>query len=123
MKDNPNAWNRPFPDFPHWQPPEGRGPHDMPPDDLCKVHRSAWMQWRNHITKYSTSNPKEWPGGAHIMDSRTSHATRRRQWIEKNAEQMELVERICRSGRSPECDRDDPKPAAPAVVTVKTEVL
>lgn len=96
-----------LPDYPHWAPPAGRGPRDAPPADLCPAHRTAWLGWRNHITKYSTSNPTEWPGGSHIMDSRTSHTTRRRTWIEKNAGQMQLVETICRSGNSPQCNREE----------------
>lgn len=92
-----------FPDFPHWAPPTGRGPMDSPPRDLCAAHTDAWKKWRDHVKKYDPRNPTEWPGGAHIMDSRTSHLTRRRGWIDKNAEQMELIEGICRTGRSPEC--------------------
>jgi hypothetical protein len=99
-----------FPDFPHWEAPEGRGPDDRPPADLCPAHRAAWMTWRNHYRKYRVEHPTEWPGEAMIMDSRTSHTTRRRQWIEKDAEQMELIETICRSGNSPECDREGHKP-------------
>jgi hypothetical protein len=68
------------------------------------------MTWRNHYRKYRVEHPTEWPGEAMIMDSRTSHTTRRRQWIEKDAEQMELIETICRSGNSPECDREGHKP-------------
>ena len=87
-----------FPDYPHWKAPQGRGPHDAPPADLCPAHRKQWLAWRNHVQKYSTSNPTEWPGGAHIMDSRTSHTTRRRSWIEKDAGQMEMIEDFCRRG-------------------------
>jgi hypothetical protein len=99
-----------FPDFPHWQPPAGRGPYDWPPADLCPAHREAWLTWRNHYLKYRVSNPTEWPGRAMIMDSRTSHTTRRRGWIDKDAEQMELIEKICRSGKSPECNRPEGTP-------------
>jgi hypothetical protein len=103
MKDDPNAWNRQVPDYPHWEPPKGRGPYDAPPPGLCPPQREAWLKWRNHITKYSTTNPTEWPGGSHIMDSRTSHTARRRDWIEKNARQMEMVESFC-ARRGPQCD-------------------
>lgn len=116
-RDDPNAWNRPTPDFPHWQPPAGRGVFDAPPADLCRTHRKAWLAWRDHIRKYDPNNPTEWPGGQHIMDSRTSHTTRRRSWIEKNARQMEIVENICRSGKSKECDRA-PEPHSKQIETV-----
>jgi hypothetical protein len=106
-RDDPGAWNKPFADFPHWSPPAGRGPYDTPPADLCPAHRSAWKTWRDHYRKYRTSDPREWPGGSHIMDSRTSHTTRRRHWIEQDAEQMKLIETICRSGRSPECNHPE----------------
>ena len=92
-----------FPDYPYWQAPKGHGPHDRPPADLCTAHRSAWLTWRNHYRKYDSRDPREWPGGSHIMDSRTSHTTRRRDWIDKDAGQMKLIEEICRSGKSPEC--------------------
>ena len=92
-----------FPDPPHWQPPVGRGPHDQPPADLCPPQAQAWKAWRDRYLKYSTSHPTEWPGGAHIMDSRTSHTARRRDWIEKDAGQMEIVEHCCRV-RGPQCD-------------------
>lgn len=91
-----------------WIPPpvmQGRGPHDSPPIDLCPVHRKAWRAWRDHVRRYTSSNPTDWPGGSHIMDSRTTHLERRRGWLTKDAEQMELVEKICRSGKSPECER------------------
>lgn len=98
---------------PGWEPPKGRGPHDSPPADLCPPQRKAWLAWRNHIREYNPSNPTEWPGGSHIMDSRTTHTERRRGWIEKNAGQMEMVERFCRR-RGPQCDLDwhgtDPAP-------------
>jgi hypothetical protein len=99
-------WAAPMPDYPHWEPPAGRGPLDPPPADLCPAHREAWLRWRGHYQKYSTISPTEWPGGAHIMDSRTSHVTRRRDWITKDAGQMELIETICRRGTSPECNHE-----------------
>lgn len=77
------------------------------PDDLCPAHRKIWTGWRD--LTYSPSNPTEWPGGSHIMDSRTTHAERARTWDAKSREQMTLTEECCRSGRSPQCDR----PAAP----------
>ncbi|MFF8994016.1 hypothetical protein ACF09H_29630 [Streptomyces sp. NPDC014983] len=71
------------------------------PRDLCPAHREIATSWRdNH---YSPWNPSEWPGGSHIMDSRTSHAERAAGWDRKNLEQIELTISCCRSGRSPQC--------------------
>jgi hypothetical protein len=98
------SYRHAFPDLPHWEPPRGRGPHDPPPYGLCPPQREAWLAWRNLVHKYDPRNPKEWPGGAHIMDSRTSHTARRRDWIEKSAGQMEIVERAC-ALRGRQCDQ------------------
>lgn len=71
------------------------------PNDLCAVHREQFREWReNH---YNPRNPTEWPGGGCLLDSRTSHDERERDWDRKNLQQMELIARICRSGRSPQC--------------------
>jgi hypothetical protein len=67
---------------------------------LCKEHeriRSAWVKFR-----YSTLHPKDWPGQM-ILDARTSHEDRRKEWDRKNAEQVALTEEICLSGKSPQC--------------------
>lgn len=72
------------------------------PKDLCPIHREHAVHWRNN--DYSPWNPSEWPGGAHIMDSRTSHEERARDWDRKNQEAMDQVAAICRSGRSPQCN-------------------
>jgi hypothetical protein len=82
------------------------------PVDLCPAHRKIWLGWRD--LTYNPRNPTEWPGGSHIMDSRTTHVERARKWDVKSREQMTLTEACCRSGRSPQCDR----PAAPAPVEV-----
>ncbi|KAF0646746.1 MULTISPECIES: hypothetical protein [Streptomyces] len=78
------------------------------PDDLCPTHRELARRWRdNH---YDRHNPSEWPAGMstphrfHLMDGRTPHATRERDFDEKNREQIDFVIAICRSGRSPECE-------------------
>ncbi|MFJ2217820.1 hypothetical protein ACIQVO_36620 [Streptomyces sp. NPDC101062] len=71
------------------------------PRDLCPAHREIAYAWRdNH---YSPWNPSEWPGGSHIMDSRTSHAERGAGWDRKNLQQIKLTIDCCRSGRSPQC--------------------
>lgn len=71
------------------------------PADLCPEHRRIWRAWRDN--RYKPWAPTEWPGGSHIMDSRTSHTERAADWQRKNAEQQAATEEICRSGRSPQC--------------------
>ncbi len=77
------------------------------PADLCHAHREIALDWRrNH---YDGRNPGEWPAGmstpyrTHLMDNRTSHDEREKWFDEKNQQQIDLVIRICRSGRSPQC--------------------
>lgn len=76
------------------------------PEGLCATHRQQAVEWRNN--DYDWRNPGEWPGGLscrgrqHIMDSRTTHEERAREFERKNREQIELIARICRSGVS--CD-------------------
>lgn len=73
------------------------------PPDLCPEHKRIARAWRdNH---YDPSRPSEWPGGSHIMDSRTSHAERAAGWDRKNREQVDLTIDCCRSGSSPQCNR------------------
>lgn len=74
---------------------------------LCSVHREHAFGYRNLI--YSPHNPTEWPGGAHIMDNRTDHETRRKDWERKSEEQVKLIVSICRSGRSPQCTHTMPE--------------
>lgn len=88
------------------------------PPDLCPAHAALTRHWRrNH---YNPQNPAEWPVGLSatprdhraappLMDSRTTDDERARDFDRKNQEQVELTIRICRSGRSPQCD---PQPAA-----------
>jgi hypothetical protein len=71
------------------------------PGDLCREHARIWDGWAQ--LNYNWRNPTEWPGGSHIMDSRTSHTDRAADWERKSRAQLEQVERICRSGRSPQC--------------------
>jgi hypothetical protein len=77
------------------------------PPDLCPAHREIARDWRdNH---YDWRNPGEWPAGmsapyrTHLLDNRTTHNERERQFDEKNQQQIDLVIRTCRSGRSPQC--------------------
>ncbi|MFJ3182460.1 hypothetical protein ACIPJN_29290 [Streptomyces sp. NPDC086796] len=80
------------------------------PRDLCPVHREIAYGWRDH--HYSPWNPSEWPGGSHIMDSRTSHAERGADWDRKNLQQIELTIDCCRPGRSPQCTPGHRSPAS-----------
>ena len=60
---------------------------------LCPACAIARTKWRRVV--YSPWRPAEWPGGQHILDSRTSHAERRADWEKKTAQQIELIESIC----------------------------
>jgi hypothetical protein len=73
-----------------------------PPADLCDEHGRIWREWWKHSHSYSSLDPKDWPG-QRIMDSRTSHNRRRAEWLTKGLEQLQLIERICRTGTSPQC--------------------
>lgn len=70
--------------------------------DLCPAHLGIWRKWR--VVTYNPRNPREWPGGAHIMDSRTPHDEREQDWRRRTTEQMQLTAELCRSGSSPQCD-------------------
>lgn len=70
------------------------------PSDLCPAHAEIWKGWRDY--SYDPRNPRE-PGGGQLMDARTSHTERQAAWDRYNGEAMELAERICRSGKSPQC--------------------
>jgi hypothetical protein len=80
------------------------------PADLCPAHHEIAVGWARN--DYNPRWPSEWPGGMGLMDSRTRHDEREREWDRKNGEQVELVARICRSGRSPQCT-PAPEGAAP----------
>jgi hypothetical protein len=68
---------------------------------MCPEHTRIWRAWRDHL--YNPYHPQDWPGMM-ILDARTSHAERRADWVAKNAEQMQLTEECCRSGRSRQCN-------------------
>jgi hypothetical protein len=74
------------------------------PTDLCPEHKRIARAYRD--LRYDWRRPTEWPGGQHILDSRTSHAERSAGWDRKSREQIELVIAICRSGNSPQCNRE-----------------
>jgi hypothetical protein len=75
---------------------------NRPPADMCGEHGRIWREWWKHSHSYNPRDPKDWPG-QHIMDSRTSHNARRAAWLRKGLEQLQLTEKICRSGKSPQC--------------------
>lgn len=70
------------------------------PVDLCGAHRRIWRDWQDY--SYDPRNPRE-PGGGQMLDSRTTHTERAEAWDRHNQGQMDLTERICRSGESPQC--------------------
>ncbi|MFB7605238.1 hypothetical protein [Streptomyces gardneri] len=78
-----------------------------PPLKLCPAHRQHWFDYRNMRFSEETGDP--WPGspqspflyvGTNVSRLREE---RRVQWDRKASEQMQLIERICLSGRSPQC--------------------
>lgn len=77
------------------------------PSGLCAAHHQQAFEWRSN--DYDWRNPGEWPCGRSVphrtllMDCRTSHEERAREFEQKNWEQIELIDRICKSGRSPQC--------------------
>lgn len=77
---------------------------------LCPAHTELRRKWR--LVVYNAANPREWPGGSHIMDSRTTHAQRREDWRRKTAEQVAQTEQICLRGGSPQCDWPGGRPDA-----------
>ncbi|WP_404974767.1 hypothetical protein [[Kitasatospora] papulosa] len=77
------------------------------PPDLCPAHQEIALKWKNN--HYDWHDPSEWPGGmsstfrTFLMDFRTSHKERAKQFDEKNQQQINATIRTCRSGRSPQC--------------------
>jgi hypothetical protein len=74
-----------------------------PPADLCREHAKIWTEWA--ALNYNWRHPCEWPGSSIIMDNRTSHDARAADWDRKTRQQLDLVEKICRSGNSPQCSK------------------
>ncbi|QQM45132.1 hypothetical protein [Streptomyces liliifuscus] len=93
------AANRPY-------PPDERF-NIRPPAELCPEHRRLWIAYRNMRFDEETGN--RWPGydGSPFQyqgtDMDALRNERRVEWDEKASEQMQLIERICLSGRSPQC--------------------
>ncbi|MFE1767260.1 hypothetical protein ACFW81_23960 [Streptomyces angustmyceticus] len=101
------------------------------PPDLCPVHRALAKEWRdNHFDIW---DPGDWPAGRsvtsgkrfHLMDNRTPVDEREAEFKRKNREQVEMITRICRSGRSPQCTpghRDEAATTATARPAAETAV-
>jgi hypothetical protein len=88
------------------------------PADLCSVHADQYREWRG--VRFDVRNPTQWPGGSIHMDSRTSVAAQCADWDRKTSAQMDLIEKICRSGNSSQCVRV-PVAEAPAVDQVDAD--
>lgn len=78
-------------------------PGRKPPADLCAEHARIWRSWWDYATSYDPRHPKDYGHLSGIMDSRTSHAERRANWLRQGVQSLELVAQICRSGQSPQC--------------------
>lgn len=78
-------------------------PAMQPPGDLCAAHELIWKIWS--VYRYDPNHPKEWGGGP-LMDNRTSHADRERNWDEKTLKELGWIEKTCRSGVSPQCTKE-----------------
>lgn len=101
------------------------------PADLCPVHRALAKEWRdNHFDIW---NPGDWPAGQSVtsgerrllMDNRTTVKEREAEFERKNREQVEMIIRSCRSGRSPQCTpghRDEAATTAAARPAVEADV-
>jgi hypothetical protein len=93
-----------------------------PAGGICPTHRQHWIDYRNMLFDYETGN--RWPGyhGSPFeyvgTDMNGLREERRVQWDRNASEQMQLIERICLSGRSPQCTPTVEIPAQRRVVDV-----
>ncbi|MFL1427123.1 MULTISPECIES: hypothetical protein [unclassified Nocardiopsis] len=81
------------------------------PDGMCTTHLTLWREARDHSFDPRTGD--RWPGGGGtpftiLGDVARAREERRREWDEKAAAQMQLIEQICLRGDSRQCA---PKPA------------
>lgn len=94
-----------------------------PPAGMCTHHRQAWIDYRDMRFDWETG--ARWPGehGSPFQyvghNMREVREQRRVEWDEKASAQMQLIERICLSGRSPNCTEPvvDAAPVAGSAVT------
>ncbi|MEU4077686.1 hypothetical protein [Streptomyces venezuelae] len=82
-----------------------------PPAEMCPRHHESWLAYRN--MNFDPVSRNRWPGhpGSPFIpvgrDLNRVAEERRCEWDEKASAQMRLIEEICLSGRSPQCDRAD----------------
>lgn len=112
-----------------WRAANRRNPPDerfnvRPPADLCPEHRRLWIDYRNMRFNEETGN--RWPGydGSpfqyHGVDMNELRDHRRVEWDKKASEQMQLIERVCLSGWSPQCTpHAEQQPALRPIETVQ----
>jgi hypothetical protein len=87
-----------------------------PPAEMCPHHRESWVGYRN--MNFDPVSGNRWPGhpGSPFIpvgrDLTRVAEERRCEWDEKASAQMRLIEQICLSGRSPQCDRAGDSPMA-----------
>ncbi|WP_327359565.1 hypothetical protein [Streptomyces sp. NBC_01304] len=97
------ATNKPF-------PPDQRYSVRFP-KELCSAHRQHWLDYRN--MDYDPVTGNRWPGNSGspfaTVDRNLARLSeeRRCEWDEKASGQMQLIERICLSGASPQCAPDE----------------
>lgn len=84
------------------------------PKGMCPVHWQMRVDYRNmHFDPVTGDRWPGTPGSMFIVVGSDLNAVceeRRCEWDERASEQMQLIERICLSGRSPQCDRDGDPP-------------
>jgi hypothetical protein len=84
-----------------------------PPQGMCQTHHEMWIGYRNQ--NYDPRTGNRWPGHAGSMFTIVGHdiarvsEERRVEWDRKASEQMQLVERICLRGDSPQCSPAEPE--------------
>ncbi|GAA2803403.1 hypothetical protein [Streptomyces showdoensis] len=93
-----------------------------PPAGMCPTHRQGWLDYRNMRFNEETGDP--WPGNPQSpflfvgSDMNRLRNERRLQWDRKASEQMQLIERICLRGDSPQCTSPVEIPAPRPIVDV-----
>ncbi|QES45185.1 hypothetical protein DEJ49_33125 [Streptomyces venezuelae] len=77
------------------------------PEGMCERHWDMRIGYRNmHFDPVTGDRWPGHPGSLFIVigsDLNAVREERRCEWDEKASEQMQLIERICLSGRSPQC--------------------
>lgn len=112
-----------------WRQMRHRGTNNMfppdqrfdvrPPAGLCAVHLKLWTDYRD--LRFDPYSGNRWPGhpgspfiviGSNLQQVRE---WRRCEWDDKASQQMQLLEKMCLSGRSPQCPRPDGSAPAAAL--------